>query len=223
MRTITIDNEEWEIVPENTIEVNDYEYKSYSESKPIFRNKFTFNTIERLINVDIKTNIHFIFSRVSAEIACRLIQGEDIWDGKVDLERLNAVVFLLFKPAGRGKDLDWSPTTDQLKVFAELIKKPDSKFKIGMDSCLINKVSQVRELTALEEMYTDTCEGARMSCYITPDERLVPCSFGDHDKYGIDISKGNLKDVWWDGKPFKDFRHILMGSKACCPYTVKGF
>ena len=223
MRTITIDNEEWEIVPENTIEVNNYEYKSYSESKPIFRNKFTFNTIERLMDADIKTNIHFIFSRVSAEIACRLIQGDDIWDGKVDLDRLDAIVFLLFKPAGRGKDLDWSPTVEQLKVFAEVIKKPDCKFKVGMDSCLVNKVAQARQLTPLEDMYADTCEGARMSCYITPDERIVPCSFGDHDKYGIDISKGNLQEVWKTGKPFIKFREVLADTKACCPYTVLGF
>ena len=223
MKTIEIDNEDWEIIPENEKETNEYEYKNYYESKPIFKNKFAFNALNRLMNKEIKTNIHFIFSKLSAELACRLIQGDDIWEGNVDLDKLNAVVFLLFKPAGRGKNLDWSPTKDQLKIFAELIKKPDTKFKIGMDSCLINKVAQTRDLTKLEEMFADTCEGGRMSCYITPDERLVPCSFGDHDKYGIDISKGNLQEVWKTAKPFNNFRYILAKEKACCPYTVQGF
>jgi MoaA/NifB/PqqE/SkfB family radical SAM enzyme len=183
----------------------------------------TWSALERLMDVDVKTNIHFVVTKNNIVEVCKLIQGVDIWEGKVDLDKLNAIVFLLFKPAGSGKFLDWAPTINQLRIFANVIKEPDTKFKVGMDSCLINKVAQARELTKIEEMYTDTCEGARMSCYITPDERLVPCSFGDHDKYGIDISKGNLKEVWWEGQPFKDFRHILMGSKACCPYTVKGF
>jgi hypothetical protein len=183
----------------------------------------TYNALTGLMNAEVKTNIHYVLTKDNLEHACRLIQGEDLYKDNFKLSDINAIVFLLFKPAGKGKNLDWSPTVEQLKIFAEVIKKPDCEFKVGMDSCLINKVSQSRELTSVEELYTDTCEGARMSCYITPDEKLVPCSFGDHDKYGIDISKGNMKDVWFDGKPFKDFRHVLMGTKACCPYTVLGF
>jgi MoaA/NifB/PqqE/SkfB family radical SAM enzyme len=183
----------------------------------------TWLALRGLMYADVKTNIHFVVTKDSIDIACRLIQGEDMYKNQFALSKLNAIVFLLFKPAGRGAELDWSPTTDQLAVFAELIKKPDTKFKVGMDSCLINKVAQIRKLTAIEEMYTDTCEGGRMSCYITPDERLVPCSFGNHDKYGRDISGGNLQEVWKKAKPFNDFRYILIKEKACCPYTVKGF
>jgi len=189
----------------------------------MYSNAYTWSALKRLMDKNIKTNIHYVVTNDSIEDACQLIQGNDMFDSKVDLDKLNAIVFLLFKPAGRGKDLDWSPTTDQIKVFAELIKKPDCNFKIGMDSCLVNKVAQVRELTKMEEMYADTCEGARMSCYITPDERLVPCSFGNHDTYGLDISKGNLKEMWDNGKPFKDFREVLNNKKACCPFTVIGF
>jgi len=189
----------------------------------MYEKKHTWNALRGLIDAKVKTNIHAIVTKDNIENYCRVIQGDDIWDGNIDLERLNAIVFLLFKPSGRGKDLDWSPTTKQLKIFAEIIKSPDCKFKIGMDSCLINKVAQARELTKMEEIYADTCEGARMSCYITPDEKLVPCSFGNHDKYGIDISKGNLQDVWKTGKPFKDFRDVLTDTKASCPYTVLGF
>ncbi len=189
----------------------------------MYENDYTWSALKRLMAAGVKTNIHAVVTKDNIEEYCRVLQGDDIWEGNVDLDKLNAVVFLLFKPAGRGKNLDWSPTKDQLKIFAELIKKPDTKFKVGLDSCLINKVAQVRQLTKLEEMYADTCEGGRMSCYITPDERLVPCSFGDHDKYGIDISKGNLQEVWKTAKPFNEFRYILAKEKACCPYTVQGF
>jgi len=183
----------------------------------------TWSALERLMNADVKTNIHYVVTKNNIEEACQIVQGVDMFKGKVDLDKLNAIVFLLFKPQGRGKDLDWAPTVDQIKVFAELIKKPDTKFKIGMDSCMINKVAQVRKLTPLEEVYADTCEGARMSCYITPDERLIPCSFGDHDKYGIDISKGGLQEAWKWSQPFNRFREVLTDTKACCPFTILGF
>jgi len=183
----------------------------------------TYNSLVRLMNAGVKTNIHYVLTKNNAEHAIRLIHGDDMYRTNFKLSSINAIIFLLFKPAGRGKELDWSPTLDQLKEFAESIKKPNVKFKIGMDSCLINKVAQIRKLTPLEELYADTCEGARMSCYITPDERLVPCSFGDHDKYGIDISKGNLQEVWKTGESFITFREVLSNKKACCPFTIIGF
>ena len=74
------------------------------------------------------------------------------------------------------------------------------KFKVGCDSCMINKVSQVRELTENEQMCVDTCEGSRMSCYISPDMRFMPCSFGSKLKYGTPISRQNsIQDIWKQG------------------------
>jgi MoaA/NifB/PqqE/SkfB family radical SAM enzyme len=189
----------------------------------MYNRTHTWLALRGFMYVGVKTNIHFVVTKDSMELACRLIQGEDMYKNQFKLSSINAIVFLLFKPAGRGANLDWSPTEEQIKVFSELIKKPDCKFKVGMDSCLVNKVAQARDLTAMEEMFADTCEGARMSCYITPDERLVPCSFGDHDRYGTDISKGNLQEVWKTALPFNNFRYILAKEKACCPYTVQGF
>ena len=142
MNTIIINGEEWEVVDKDEKESEEYEYQDYYKSNLELKNKFSYKALSNLINAGIKTNIHFIFSKLSAELACRLLQGDDIFNGNVDLEKLNAIVFLLFKPQGRGKHLDWSPTQDQIDVFAELIKSPETKFKIGMDSCLINKVAQ---------------------------------------------------------------------------------
>ncbi len=189
----------------------------------MYEKEYTWSALNRLMDAGVKTNIHYVVSKPNAERAGRLIVGIDMFLGKVDLDRLNAIVFLLFKPQGRGKHLDWEPTRYQIEKFANTIKMPACKFKVGMDSCLINKISQVRKLTAVEEMFSDTCEGGRMSCYITPDLKLVPCSFGDHDKYGIDISKGNIQEVWNKGNPFQQFREVLEDKKDCCPFTIIGF
>lgn len=189
----------------------------------MYKKEHTWKALKDLMDAVVKTNIHYVVTKHNMNDVLDLVNGIDVFDGKVDLERLNAIVFLLFKPQGRGKNLDWSPSMDELKIFAEYIKKPKAKFKIGMDSCLINKIADVRELTKLEEAFADTCEGARMSCYITPDGRLVPCSFGDHDKYGVDINKTPIKDAWLFSKGFFDFREVLTDKKNCCPFTVKGW
>ena len=180
----------------------------------------TFSAIDRLIKAGIKTNMHKIFSRHSAEECIRSIQGEDVWYNLIDLDKLNAVVFLLFKPQGKGKDLlDWIPTEDQIKRFSEAIKDQRCKFKIGMDSCMVNKLKQVgREFTKMEEMMLDTCEAARMSCYITPDMKLMPCSFCNHDKEGVSLLSTPFKDIWSNGNAFKSVRNKLTADGQSCPY-----
>ena len=131
-----------------------------------------------------KTNIHFVLSQNTFDNAIKILNGEDIWNNKFDITKLNAVVFLLFKPQGNGSDKKYlCLNTDQIKEFSQLLLNPKCMFKVGCDSCLINKISQVRELTEIEKVCVDTCEGSRMSCYISPDMMFMPCSFGDKNKY----------------------------------------
>lgn len=184
---------------------------------------YTYDAINTFIQAGVrKINIHFLLSFQSLPIALDIINGKDVWGGKIDIDKLFAIIFLLFKPQGRGKYLPmWSLNTEQIKFFAEAIKEPKCKFVIGLDSCLVNKVCSVRDLTPQEELYSDTCEGARMSCYITPDMLLVPCSFGPYDKRGISLDKFSIKEAW-QKEPFKMFRDILKRKAACCPYEEVG-
>ena len=179
----------------------------------------TFSAIDRLIKAGIKTNMHKIFSRHSADECIRAIQGEDVWNNMIDLNKLNAVVFLLFKPQGKGKNLlDWIPTEDQIKRFSEAIKDQKCKFKIGMDSCTVCGLKRVgRKFSKMEEMMLDTCEAARMSCYITPDMKLIPCSFSNHEKEGVSLLDTPFKDVWSSGKSFLNFREKLEKNPNSCP------
>ena len=157
-----------------------------------YNRSFTFDALKRLMDADIKTNIHLIFSRESFSKALDLVNGSDVWNGRVDLERLNAVVLLLFKPQGCGRDKDWLiPTKGQLKVFSHSAFKPKAKFKIGMDSCLLNHVLTYETPNDIQRMAVDTCESSRMSVYISPSMQLIPCSFVDHPKWGTSITKEN--------------------------------
>lgn len=180
---------------------------------------FTFNALKRLIEADIKTNIHLIFSQESFIKSMGIVKGEDVWGGKLHIPGLNAVVFLLFKPQGSGKNrLELIPTANQIKQFGEIVFQPKSKFKIGMDSCLINHVLEYAKPNKIQRMAIDTCESSRMSVYITPSMKLVPCSFADHDEWGVNIiDKQGIYEIWNTSFKFTAFRNRLINIPNCCP------
>jgi len=187
-----------------------------------YNKPYTYRSLKMFMDARVKTNIHFIYSRQSHRQAMDLINGKDIWNGKVDIEKLNAVVFLLFKAKGRGKDkLYMVPSEYQVKEFGESINKTKLSIKIGMDSCLINRVQQYANFTPQQKISVDTCESGRMSVYVTPDMKLVPCSFADHDKYGLSIKDKSIKEVWTQGWGFNDFRNTLKETPNCCPAILE--
>jgi len=182
--------------------------------------EFTYDAIRKLMDAGIKTNIHFMFSKYSWHDIFNLLIGVDIWHGKVDLDRLNAVIFLLFKPQGRAVNLKWEPLQCYYNWFIQYLRMANGrvKFKLGMDSCLVNKVQQVDKLTAVEEVFMDTCEGGRMSMYVTPDMKLSPCSFGATNKWAYPLIN-SIKDVWDNGDAFQRFRGCLEKCPIQCPVT----
>lgn len=182
-----------------------------------YERDYTYSAIRRLIDAGIKTNIHQIYSRESHIKCIGIVQGQipEMWE--FDFTGLNAVIFLLFKPHGAGKKMKHLiPTKEQITWMGMNIFKPASHFKIGMDSCLANHVLEVGNPTQVQRMSVDTCEAARMSAYITPDMKFMPCSFADEEKFATPITDG-LKEIWVKGDPFKDFRVQLMHNNACCP------
>jgi len=185
---------------------------------------YTFEALNKFINSGIKTNIHMILSSKSIDDILDLIDGKDIWNNKINLEKLNAVIFLLFKPAGQGEKLsDWIIEEDKLKIFFEKIRNKDMKcnFKIGMDSCLVNKMVKLSGINEKENTFLDTCEGGRMSAYISNDMKLMPCSFRacEHNS-GTSIKDKSIIDVWKNESKFKEFRDVLYKDPASCPYEL---
>lgn len=186
-----------------------------------YEQDFTYNSLRRFIDNGMKTNIHFIYSSVSHPLAVKILKGIDIWNGKVDLEKLNAIIFLLFKPQGRGKELlYWVPKISQIRQFSKLIKEPKCKFKVGLDSCMVNKVKKFAKFSPQQEMSIDTCESGRMSVYITPDMRLVPCSFANYKQQSVSLEHKSIEDVWNRSDPFVRCRYLLKQYPDMCPYGL---
>lgn len=180
--------------------------------------EYTFNALKKFQDAGIRLAIHLIYTKNTHNKVMDILNGKDVWNKRIDLDKLFSVLFLLFKPQGSGKSLDWMPTDAQLKEFAEIVFKPKSKFMIGVDSCLVNHILKYTQPDKLQAMSIDTCEGTRQSGYITPDMHMMPCSFADRSKYSVKItSSNNIYNIWNKSFLFKRFRNLLYKNPMKCP------
>lgn len=178
---------------------------------------YTYEALDRFIKAKIKTNIHQIFTSTSFSRCLNIVLGYIPADWNFKYEGLNAVIFLLFKPHGAGKEQpNLIPSADHLMRFASHIFNPKSKHKVGMDSCLVNHVLKYYTPPPAQRMSVDTCEAARMSSYITPDMKFMPYSFANESEYAIPIGE-SLKEIWDNGESFIEFRKRLLTNEMTCP------
>jgi len=194
-----------------------------------YKNLEMYNALNKLTAAGIKTNIHYLLTKNTFFDGVKILNGYNPWiqivpriPAPFELEKINAIVFLLFKQKGRGEKLDWTPNSDQLRVFSKAVlnyEKYDIPVKIGMDSCLINHVITYVDLPVKIDMGVDTCEGARLSMYITPNMEATPCSFADKDMR-VSLKDTTIKNVWDNSKPFKKFRENLKENKTTCPVIL---
>jgi MoaA/NifB/PqqE/SkfB family radical SAM enzyme len=196
------------------------------------RKDYTYRALKMLMDANIKTNIHYVLNKTTVFESYNFLIGNTAnYDNYVDFKKLHAIIFLLFKKQGRAKNLNQSfdkNNDPDLKRFLELFvsekanifrKYNDKKYFIGCDSCTINKLFQYDNISLTKEQLIsiDCCEGSRMSCYITPDLKLMPCSFGDHSQ-AISIRESSIRDIWNKSNLFLQFRSKLEKNSCECPY-----
>jgi hypothetical protein len=179
---------------------------------------FTYDAIRRFQTAGIKTNIHFVFTCKSAFKAFSFLKGHNPWNDNVDLDKLNAVIFLLFKPVGKGSlHEELRPSKDQLQTFSDLALNNKAISKVGMDSCLANHIEVPKNM----EFFITTCEAARQSAYISPSMEMIPCSFMDKG-YSANLQKyefgrRTLFSVWKLFDTFQQVRKKLKLNPKKCP------
>jgi len=186
-----------------------------------YEKPYTYKAIQKFINAGIKTNVHLIFSRQSYTKCMRILDGINPWVDKdgmelFNVEALNAVIFLLFKPQGKGiNHQELIPTPTQLLSLSQKILSSSPKFKIGLDSCLANHVFLNTKVPEIQRMAIDSCEASRMSSYITPDMKMLPCSFANHN-LSVPIDRP-IEEIWQSSNIFNKFRSILKFNPFSCP------
>lgn len=177
-----------------------------------YRNKFTNRAIETLLEANVKTNIHYVLGRNSIDEAIERIENNAFPRG------VNAVIFLLHKPVGLGtEDNMLSLNDERVSRFFKLIEQPHCAFKIGFDSCSIPAIISLNIKTIIQAL--DTCEGARFSCYIGPDMVMLPCSFDQDKKYGVNLRRTTIEEAW-NSNEFNEFRRSLRNRCSSCPRRV---
>lgn len=169
---------------------------------------YTLNAIQMLLEAGVKTNIHFVLSKNSVKKAFSFLNYE-VPAG------VNAVVFLLHKPIGLGQMkhvLSWND--EDLRELFRLVDNKTFSYKIGFDSCTVPGL--LNHLKKVDFRSLDTCEAARWSAYITPDMKILPCSFDNQDeKWAVDLRKYTIAEAW-NGPVFADFRKSFLASCPDC-------
>lgn len=174
-----------------------------------YRSSYTLKAIDTLIAAGVKTNIHYVLGNHTIDEAIARLKNRDFPKG------INAIIFLLHKPAGQGtadKVLDIKDP--RLHEFFRLIEHPHL-FKVGMDSCTVPGAVQRCKRIVHESL--DTCEGGRFSCYISADMKMVPCSFDVKSGYTVNLRNVTIEEAW-NSSAFEKFRRIL---KSSCPDCAK--
>ena len=178
-----------------------------------YRSEYTLNAIRMLLEAGVKTNIHYVLGKNSIDEALARLRNNEFPQG------INAVIFLLHKPAGQGSQANVLDFDDPrvAAFFAEVDAR--HPFKVGMDSCNVPGAIQFCKNVLPESL--DTCEGGRFSCYIGADMVMVPCSFDQKKRYEVplraDAGNGAVLhtiEEAWNSEPFERFRDKM---RSACP------
>ena len=165
-----------------------------------YRSEYTLNAIQMLLDAGVKTNIHYVLGKNSIDEALERLENNDFPAG------INAVIFLLHKPAGQGSQTNVLDFRDPrvAHFFAQVDKR--HPFKVGMDSCNVPGAIHFCKSVLPESL--DTCEGGRYSCYIGADMVMVPCSFDQQKRYDVQLSKEATIEDAWNSEPFAHLSYM---------------
>lgn len=170
-----------------------------------YRSECTYSAIQMLLDAGVKTNIHYVLGQNSIDEAISRLKNNDFPNG------INAVIFLLHKPAGQGKNSNVLSVDDpRVEEFFSQLDEPHL-FKVGMDSCNVPGALNFCKRVMPESL--DTCEGGRYSCYIGADMIMVPCSFDQRKMYEVDLKDISI-DQAWNSEQFENFRDHM---RNACP------
>lgn len=177
-----------------------------------YRNPNTLRALGLLLQAGVRTNIHYVLSQGTIDEAINRVRDRDFPAG------VNAVIFLLHKPVGLGSSANVLRVTDpRVRSFFKLLaatgaaEAAAAPFKVGLDSCCVPALVSLG--LGIDPSIIDPCEGGRFSCYISPDMKMMPCSFDQAGRWAYDIASASMEEAW-QSPVFADFRQDLRGA---CP------
>lgn len=145
--------------------------------------------IKLLTDAGIKTNIHFVLDNKSIYEAIDILKGtyNDL------LNKINGVIFLTYKPAGRATIKNCLVMDESLTEFTSLIENNTCTARIGFDACF---VPVLMKYTNVNVDYIDSCECGFFSIYIDEELNVKPCSFANNDKFTFNLKDNDMREIW---------------------------
>ena len=197
-------NDYQEVIPNVTINGNFLTYEKAHKLKELMGaisvshyNDTCFDAVKMLTDIGMKQiNIHQLISEDTYRECLDLIDSV-----KKDkrLSKLNAVVFLMLKPKGRGTSLKPITKEHYKEIIDKCIKE---NINFGMDSCSACMFDNITK--GKYKKYIEPCESFGLfSCYFNVDGKYFPCSFCEGQgewKEGLEIKTDFLKDIWYNKK-----------------------
>lgn len=173
-----------------------------------YRSDYTLKAIECLTKCGVKTNIHYVLSKNTVAEALQRLQ-EQTFPAEV-----NAVIFLLHKPVGQGRREDvvrWNEKEKLWELLGYISENMEKlPWRIGFDSCTAPAL--LRDEFNFPSESIDTCEGARWGAYVSPDMKLIPCSFAnDMSQWEVELKDSTIAEAW-KSPVFEKFRAHLRNS-----------
>ena len=177
--------------------------------------------VAMLRKYDIRTNVHYVLSAKNIEEAIEIVCGKhnEVFEG------VNAVIFLTYKPTGRGTKDGVLQAGEEMERFVQKVNDDsNSGLKIGFDACFVpNLLHKGFKHTWM----VDVCEAGFFSVYVDHKMNVSPCSFsGGKEAYSLE--EYDFYDIWEN--KFADYRGRLQNKckhldcaahavcRGCCPY-----
>jgi len=168
--------------------------------------------VAELHKAGVKVNLHFVLTRESIQVALAWLR-----DPPRLLQYVNAVIFLTFKPLGRGGDSSLMLRRDDVLCdFIDLASTGEAGFRIGFDSCM---ASAFVDAAPQSLVWLDGCEAARFSMYISERLLAYPCSFMEGALPGVVVKADNLTRIWREAAQFRATRAKL-ANVDCMPCPI---
>lgn len=217
------------IIPNYTthgLDVDDYAVKMTKElcgavAVSIVNKEKSYNAIKMFTDAGMdQVNIHFMLAEETYERAFSVVD-----DIKKDprLAKMRAIVFLQYKPKGKGPEKFHS--IREHEKYKKLINYClDNKVNMGFDSCsaplFLTSIADHPRKADFTQM-AEPCEAFGMfSSYINVEGVYYPCSFCEGEgewSDGLDVLHCDdfLKDVWFSDKVNRWRKTILESSQGC--------
>ncbi len=163
---------------------------------------------EKLRNKHLKVNIHFVVSEKTIPMATQILQGK--YDEYMNV--FNSIIFLTFKPGGRGQSKDSIKSPELLESFLKSVNQTKSTIKFGFDACF---VPALLKFSKIDVDLIDSCECGFFSVYIDEKLNVMPCSFCNDSQYIFNLKEYSFYDIW--KHKFSKYRQFITehGQESC--------